>query len=531
MNVQIKRLGIFLVLCYLALFVKLNLVQVFQADELTDSPLNRRTVQREYNRPRGAITSADGALLAQSKDTDGESIKRIRSYPEKELFGQITGHFSFTFGATGVEKTYNDELSASTVQQQVLSLADLFSNKETVGNVQVSVRKDLQQEARDALGQREGSVVVLDPRTGEILAFWSYPSYDPNLLSGSDTLAMQGAWKLLNAAPDKPLQAKQYQERYFPGSTFKVVTGGVGLQTGKVTKDDPSYPVESSYTAKGTRTPLKNYGGELCGGTLFPILQISCNTAFARMGSETIGGQDMINGAGSFGFNQPVPIDLPSAATSRFPTDVVKDVPKLALASIGQSDVAATPLQMALVTAGVANKGVIMKPHVMRQVTDSDGRVVKTYAPEPWLTPMDEEHAGVMREAMIGVVTGGTGTPAQIPGVEVAGKTGTAQLGDGRVHTWMVSMAGPPGGVPEVVVAAVVLNQPAENEFTGGQVAGPIAKRMMVKTLQVMHTPAPAPSSTSPGAGGGTAGGAPAPGAPGGPTTVATIAPRRFGNP
>ena len=487
MNTQIRRLGIFLLVCYLALFAKLNLVQVFGAEELVASPYNRSAVQKQFNRPRGAITSADGALLAQSREVEGSSIKRIREYPEKDLFGQITGYFSFTYGSGGAEKYYDEELSASTLQQQVLSMQDLFSNKETVGNVQLTVRKDLQAEARDALGNREGSVVALDPRTGEILAMWSWPSYDPNVLSGTDAKAVKLAWDLLNLSPQKPMLAKPFAERYFPGSTFKVVTAGVGLQSGTVTPEEPSYPVESSYTAPGTRTPLKNFGGEICGGTLFPILQISCNSAFARMGVETIKGQTMIDGAQSFGFNQPLPLDLPDPAPSNYPTDVVKDQPKLALTAIGQSEVTASPLHMALITAGVANKGVIMKPHVMKQVTDSEGRVVKTFANDTWLKPMDEERAATLRQAMLGVVTGGTGTPAQIPGVEVAGKTGTAQTGDGHVHTWMVAMGGPPGGDPEVVVASVVLNQPAESEATGGQVAGPITKRVMTKALQIMH--------------------------------------------
>lgn len=488
MNKQIRNLGVFLILCYVVLFVKLNQVQVLQADELNNHPENSRVIQRQFNRPRGTITSADGTLLAQSVLVDGEVFDRQRVYPEKELFGHVTGYFSFLYGASGVEKTYDDELSGSTFVQQLRGLTDLFVDRENVGNVQLTMRRDLQQLARDQLRdprtgvEREGSIVLMDPRSGDLLAFWSTPSFDPNPLSSIDTAVERTSWEELNAAPGKPLQAKQYQERYFPGSTFKVVTGGVGLQTGKVTVDDPSYPMATSYKPPVGK-PISNFGGETCGGTLFPILAISCNSAFAQMGVDTVGADQMYDGARSFGFDSPPPIDLPAPAVSVFPEEVKADSAKLAQASIGQNDVQATPLQMALVAAGVANGGSIMKPHVLGQVTDSNGNVVERYEPEEWIRPMDPQHAITMRQAMVGVVTNGTGTPAQIPGYEVGAKTGTAQLGDGRVHTWMIAFAGPPGGEPTVAVAVVVLNQPASNEFTGGQVAGPIARTMMQAAL------------------------------------------------
>ncbi len=535
MNKQIRYLGVFLILCYLALFVKMNQIQIFQADDLAANPNNRRIVQREYNRARGAITTADGALLAQSVDAGDEARRRQRVYPEKDLFGQITGYFSLTYGATGVEKSYNDELSGSTVQQQIRGLADLFSNQETIGNVTLSLRKDLQTTARDALkdprtgADREGSVVLMDPKTGEILAFWSYPSFDPNLLSLGTFEDQQQAWALLNLAPGKPLQAKQYQERYFPGSTFKVVTSGIGLQTGKVTDTDPVYPVETFYQPPQTSKKISNFGGESCGGPLPEILKFSCNSAFARMGTETITGQPMLDGAQAFGFNKDVPIDLPSPAQSNFPTNVTTNPPVLAQASIGQNDVQSTPLQMAMVASAVANKGVMMKPHVMHEVRDGEGRVVKTYDPEQWLAPMDAEHAATLRADMLGVVTGGTGTPAQVAGYEVGGKTGTAQLGDGRVHTWMMAMAGLPGQDPQLAISVVVLNQNASNsDNTGGQIAGPVAKAVLTKALDVINHPTPNPPTTSSGGTGtgGTGTGGPGGATPGGPPSTA---PKRTG--
>jgi peptidoglycan glycosyltransferase len=482
-NRQIRRLGIGLLACYLALFAMVNWVQVLQADEYNENSLNTAQIRADFNRPRGTITTADGVLLAQSidnPDPDSE-FERIRVYPEGDLFGQVTGFFSFKYGATGIEKSYTDELSGQTFEQQIRGLSDLFVQSPTVGNVTLTVRDDLQRVARDELGEREGSVVALDPRTGAVLAFWSYPSYDPNLLSTVDLEAADEAWGLLNLAPGQPLRPHMYQDRYFPGSTFKVVTGGTGVATGKVTPESPSYPVVRSYTPPLTTTPIFNFGGSACGGRLFRILAVSCNTAFAQMGTETIGPDDMVRGAESFGFNAAPPIDLPAPARSVFPTDFTRDLPKLAQSSIGQNDVQATPLQMALTAAGVANAGTIMAPHLMAEVRDADQTVVDTYEPGSWRQPLDPDGAATMREAMVGVVEDGTAQNLAIPGLEVGAKTGTAQLGTEppRSHTWIIAFAGPPGATPEIAVAVVVLNQPGASEFTGGAVAAPIARAVI----------------------------------------------------
>jgi penicillin-binding protein A len=482
-NRQIRRLGIGLLACYVALFVMVNWIQVLQADEYNENSLNTAQIRADFNRPRGTITTADGVLLAQSidnPDPDSE-FERIRVYPEGDLYGQVTGFFSFKFGATGIEKSYTDELSGQTLEQQIRGLSDLFVQSPTVGNVALSIRDDLQRVARDQLGEREGSVVALDPRSGAVLAFWSYPSYDPNLLSTIDLEASDQAWGLLNLAPGQPLRPHMYQDRYFPGSTFKVVTGGTGVATGRVTPEEPSYPVERSYTPPLTTTPIFNFGGSTCGGRLFRVLEVSCNTAFARMGTETIGPDDMVRGAESFGFNAAPPIDMPAPAQSVFPTDFTRDLPKLAQSSIGQNDVQATPLQMALTAAGIANAGTIMAPHLMTEVRDADQTVVDTYEPQAWRQPLDPDGAAVMREAMIGVVEDGTAGNLAVPGLEVGGKTGTAQLGTEppRSHTWIIGFAGPPGGAPEIAVAVVVLDQPGASEFTGGAVAAPIARAVI----------------------------------------------------
>jgi len=488
MNRSIRTLGAVIIGLYLVLFAKLNWIQVVQKESLDTNPLNTAQVRRDFNRPRGTISTADGVVVAQSVANPDRSSEfaRIRVYPEGELFGQVTGYFSFIYGSTAVERQYNDELAGMTFEQQVNGFSDLFVARENVGNVTLTVRKDVQQVARDNLGDRAGSVVALDPRTGELLAFWSSPSYDPNDISTLDSTAANENWKRLNAAPGNPLRSHQFQDRYFPGSTFKVVTAGIGLQSGRVTDVDPSYPFTTGYTAKNTSLPIRNFGGEVCGGTLPEILKTSCNSAFAEMGAETIGADEMVSGVAGWGFNATPPIDLPGAARSVFPTDVGNNAAKLAQSSIGQNDVQASPLHMALVAAGVANGGTIMKPHVLGEVRNARGSVVKSYTPTPWLRPLSAAFAEELRRDMIGVVTGGTATAMAIPGFDVGGKTGTAQLGTTppRSHTWIIGFAGPPGQAPTVAVAVVVLDQSGASEATGGAVAAPIARAVLTAALR-----------------------------------------------
>ena len=486
MNKQLRRLGAGLLACYLALFAMVNWVQVFHAQALNDDPRNSRKIVRDFNQPRGQIVAADGTVLAKTVPAaPGDPFTLQRTYPEGDLFGHITGYFNFNFGATGVEESYNDELSGNTVSQEYQTLRDLFVDHQHTGDVTLTLRKDVQQMARDALGERNGSVVVMDPRDGSILGLWSFPSFDPNLLSTHDGKKAQDVKTFLEADGNAPLRARTWQDIFFPGSTFKIVTGSVGLDTGTVTPDQPVFPVETAYKPPDGQ-PIGNFGGESCGGALFDVLRVSCNSAFARMGAEVIGQHQMDAGARLFGFNQRPPIDLPAAATSTF-GDTQNSKAFLGFASIGQRTTKASPLQMALVTSAVANNGIVMTPHVMKNISDDNGKVTKTFDPKPWLTAVSPQTAATMRQAMIGVVQGGTGTAAQIPGVEVGGKTGTAELNDtgSESEAWFTCFAGPPGGTPQVVVTVLVENQPGANEGTGGRVAAPIAKQLLEKVLQI----------------------------------------------
>jgi peptidoglycan glycosyltransferase len=484
MTKQIRALGIGLMACFVVLFVQLNRLTVFEAADLNDDPNNTREIRRDFSQPRGSVTTADGVVIAESVPSN-DRFELQRRFPEKDLFAHITGFYSFTLGSAGVERTYNDELAGRTLDLSFQEVGDLFVDKDRVGHVTLTVRADLQRLAAEQLGQREGAVVALDPRSGEILAMVSYPSFDPNLLADHDTATATDVQRLLDADDDKPRLSRAYQENYFPGSTFKVVTATAGITHGDVTADRPAYPSSSGFTAPGTNRPLRNFGGDTCGGALLQILRQSCNTAFAQMGVET-GADGMIETAEAFGFNQDVPIDLTSPAQSTFPREFERDLPRLAQVSIGQNDVRATPLQMALAAAAVANGGEVMVPHVMREVRDPDGNVVDTYDPEVWTRAMDEPTAALMRDAMRGVVDAGTATRLDVPGFDVAGKTGTAQLGSDppRSHAWIIGFAGPEGKEPSIAVAVLIEGQPGASEQTGGRVAAPIAQAVLAAYLQ-----------------------------------------------
>jgi penicillin-binding protein A len=523
MNRQIRRLTVAVLLAYLALFAQLNRIQVFEAAALRDNPDNTRQVLANYSRPRGTVSTADGVVVARSVEVD-TPLLRQREYPEGELFSQVSGFFSLHFGTAGVERIYDEELAGQTPELELRSLADLFVDRDRSGSVVLSLRSDVQQVARDSLGAREGSVVALDVRTGEILALWSWPAYDPNLISTPDIEAATQARSLYLLNASNPLLGRAYQERYFPGSSFKVVVSGAGLESGLVTPDAPSYPPLQSWTPPLTNRAITNAGGRTCGGTLAEILRVSCNTAYAEMGSLTLGPGVLSTGAEAFGFNARPPIDLPSPAASVFPTDygaplqtpgqtspdadvpgtVFENTPALAQASIGQHDVAATPLQMALVAAAVANNGIVMTPRVVSEIRDADNALIERFEPRQWLRAMSPTNAAILRQAMVGVVTGGTATQMAIPGFEVGGKTGTALIaaGQNRSHAWIIGFAGPPGETPHVAVAVVVLGVEGVGEQTGGRVAAPVARAVLETALSpmapVLPTPDPAAEADAP---------------------------------
>jgi len=342
----------------------------------------------------------------------------------------------------------------------------------------------------------------LNPKTGAILAMYSNPTYDPNVLSQHDQTKVEAAYKGLLAAPGNPLSPATYRQRWFPGSTFKMITASA------VYDRDPAlttkfYPVSSSLALPDTQNVLRNFGGETCGGQLPELFTVSCNTGFGGIGLD-LGAQKLADQAQAFGFNQTPPIDLPFAAQSSFPpvTSFSQNRPILAYAAIGQASVQATPLQMAMIAGAFDNGGVIMTPHVLDRVTNSQDRVVSTYQPKTWLRATSPATAQSMTRLMLSVVNSpnGTGTLARIPGVQVAAKTGTAETGTGQIDAWFAAFL--PG--KSIAVAVLVPNQPSGDQYQGGTIAAPIAKSVLEAYLAGAGTPSassPTTSTTTPPAG------------------------------
>jgi peptidoglycan glycosyltransferase len=485
MDRHIKKLGVALAACFGILFVQLNYIQFWGAESINDKPGNSRQEQRQFNEPRGDIVTVDGVLLATSEEQrEGFAYRRL--YPEGDLFGGVTGYHSFNLGSTGVERSYDDDLSGSNPEISMSRLSDLFSERERFGNVELTLSAAVQRIATEQLGEREGSVVALDPRTGAIDAMVSFPTFDPGPLATNDQTSLD-VKELLDADEENPLLFRAYQEIFFPGSTFKVITAAGGVERGNVTEAQPDYPVERTFDIDFTSNDLNNFGGATCGGTLFEILEQSCNTSFAQMGVD-LGSANLAGVANGFGFNDEIPIDLPGPATSvipeTFPTDEGNG--PLARASIGQGDVQASPLQMAMVAGAMANGGSVMTPHVMGRITDQDGEEIRGFETSEWRRAVSQESADVVRRAMISTAERGSAQGLLMEGMEVGGKTGTAQLGTDppRSHAWIIGFAGPPGQPAEVAVAVLVEGQPGASEQTGGTVAAPIAQAVMQAVLE-----------------------------------------------
>jgi peptidoglycan glycosyltransferase len=503
MNRRIRVLGIALMVCFAALFVQLNRLHIFQQEELQANPSNNRQVERNFTQERGSIFTADGVVLATSVEVD-DDLEREREYPEGEKYAHTTRFISNHIGAEALEREYNAQLAGQTVGQRFESISDLFRDTDTTANVTLTLQHDIQTVARDALGDRRGSVVALDPRDGSILAFWSNPSYDPNALGSVDLDAAQTFWSSLDALDpvDDPRLPRMYREIYFPGSTFKVVTAGAALDANVATLSEPIFDTVVEYTAPLTTVPLRNFAGTSCGGDMLDSLRRSCNTAFAELAAEIVGPGPMIEVAERFGFNDAPPIDLPGPATSNFPTDfgtqvsetdgeppvpIVENTPALAQAGIGQNDVKASPLQMALVTAGIANEGLIMRPHVMAEIRNQQGVIIEEYDASVWRSVLSSTDADTLRAAMIAVATNGTATGLQVPGFDVGGKTGTAEVDAERpddTHAWIIGFGGPPGKPPSVVIAVIVESVPGAGQQTGSQVAAPIAQAVLAAALE-----------------------------------------------
>jgi penicillin-binding protein A len=482
MNRQIRRLGFAFVGLFVLLFAAVNYIQVYAASDLANNPSNQRLLLQEYNVHRGQILARDERTILATSKASGGKLKYLRTYPRPRLYAGITGYYSVVYGRYGLEQSQNDWLSGRASELLPQNLVDEMLGRDKRGaTVITTIDPALQRVAARELGSLPGGVVAMDPRTGEIVALVANPSYDPNALSSHDLDEVRAARAKLINDPDKPLLSRAAQELFPPGSTFKLVTAAAALENGM--RPDTRFPNPAVLELPQTTHQLHNFGGEHCFGgasqlTIAQALQISCNVVFGEIGLK-LGADKLVRQAQLFGFDQDIPLEIPFAE-GRIPPvrDFQNALPAVAFSAIGQQSVGANPLQMALVGAAIANGGVEMNPRLVKEIRDPSGRVIKTFRPKQWGRPISARTAQQLTRMMISVVESGTGAAAQIPGVTVAGKTGTAETASGNPHAWFVSFA--PAENPEIVVAVVVLNGGSlGSEATGGQVAAPIARAVI----------------------------------------------------
>ena len=478
MNKPIRRVAFVAMIMFALLLANGTYMMIFRQSALAAEPQNRRVRDAEFAQNRGSILAAGKTEIAKTEPID-DAFKYQRVYTDGPLYAPITGFYSYDHGRTALENSYNSQLAGTDDSLFVRRLVDLATNRSPRGaSVQTTIVPKIQEAAAEALGDQKGAVVALDPSTGAVLAMVTSPSYDPNEIASHDIDKANRAYNRLAKRPDRPLSNRAAREIYPPGSTFKLVTAAAALADGK----SPDSMVESPVRLKlpGTNVYLPNSAP--CGGreiTMTQALKVSCNTAFANLGLE-MGESKLREQARKFGFDRRHLDDIGGAA-SEFPDRM--DDAQLALASIGQFDVAASPLQMAMVSAAIANDGVLMDPYLVSMVQAPDLRPLQTHKPEVLSTAMTPEHAAELQQMMEVVVSEGTGRNAQIPGVEVGGKTGTAQSDPKRKpFAWFTSFA----PVEDAKVAVAVIIEDADvprTDIGGGRLAAPVAKAVMEAAL------------------------------------------------
>ena len=485
MNKHIRRVAIAVGVLMVALFLNLNFVQVVKGDDYRNNSANRRVILTEYASPRGQIV-VDGKAVAESVATSDE-LKYVRKYPSGPVYAPLTGYYSLVYDKSELEKAEDQVLSGSDPRMFGSRLADILTGRSLKGgSINLTINNAAQQAAFQGLGNRRGAVVAIDPTTGAILAAASSPSYDPSTLSSHNTVAIQQSWQTLLDDKNQPLLNRALNQSYPPGSIFKVVVSAAALKNGKKPSDRIAAPDVLKLPGTASAT-MHNFNNERCGDgktdTLDHALTISCNTAFGQLGID-LGQQQVEAEAELFGMNnesRTVPIPVAPSTMGEVDNDA-----NLAQASIGQFNVQMTPLQAAMLSAAVANNGTLMTPYLVQQERAPDLSVLKTAVPEQLDSVLDSNQAGELQSMMENVVTKGTGTAAQIPGVKVGGKTGTADNGPVNAngeyvnapHAWFTGFALDP--THPIAIAVVLENAGVTgSESAGGTAAAPLARMVM----------------------------------------------------
>ncbi|MBP8533605.1 penicillin-binding protein 2 [Streptomyces sp. MK37H] len=485
MNKPLRRIAIFCGLLVLALLVRDNWIQYVQADELKNHDGNHRVLIARYSQPRGNII-VDGQPITGSAETNGIDFKYKRTYKDGPMWAPVTGYASQAYDANQIEKIEDGILTGNDDRLFFNRTIDMITGKKQKGgDVITTLNRKAQEAAFKGLGDKKGAVAALDPRTGKILALASTPSYDPSKIAGA-TSKDKEAWLGLQPKTDKdnPMLNRALRQTYPPGSTFKVVTAAAALENGKYTDIDAPTNSPDPWKLPLSTQPLPNEGNIPCkNASLRQALRYSCNTVFGKLGDD-LGKEKMREQAEKFGFNETV--DTPVRAyASVYPEDM--DRPGNAMSSIGQFDNRATPLQMAMIASAVANDGKLMKPYMVDSLRAPNLNTIEQTDPEQMSQPLSSENAQKLQSMMETVVKEGTGTSAQIPGVTVGGKTGTAQHGvanSKNPYAWFISYAKGDDGSPVAVAVVIEGSNTLRGDIAGGKLAAPIAKSVMQAVLE-----------------------------------------------
>jgi cell division protein FtsI/penicillin-binding protein 2 len=482
MNKTIRRVSVICLLMVLALLVRATWIQGYESRALADNKDNRRTLIAQYALPLGDIIAGGSPVTGSARTADSDLAYK-RTYRDGKLYSAVTGFGSQAYGSTQLEGIYAKVLDGT--DNRLKNPLDALTGRRTEpGDVVTTVEPAVQKAGYRALGSKKGAAVALDPVTGRVLAVVSTPSYDPSRISGTTDGA---AWKQLTEDKDMPMLNRALRQPLAPGSAFKLVVASAALEDGLYSSVDRPTSSPDPYTLPGTVTVLHNESAaDPCvNATIRTALEFSCNTVFAKM-ADDLGQQKVAAMAKKFGFDnaeQDMPV---RAAKSVFPSGL--DKAQTALSGIGQFDVSATPLQMAMVSSALADDGLLAAPHMVSRVVNADGDTLQSYKDADTRRIVSASTAAQLRSAMVTVVKSGTGTNARVPGAEVGGKTGTAQNGVGNSHTpyaWFTSYAKDRSSGKEVAVAVVVQDSDAaRSEVSGGGLAAPVAQKMMAAALR-----------------------------------------------
>jgi peptidoglycan glycosyltransferase len=482
MNRELKRVVFVIIAMFMSLLVSSSIIHVVAADSLAQDPRNVRSVYDSYKTQRGAIL-VDGEPIAISEKSD-DSFHYLRTY-KSEMYSAVTGFFSFYQGATGLESKMNSYLTGKNSTQFFEQVNALLSGNPVTGaSIELTIDPVVQKAAWDAMGNLKGAVVAIDPKTGNILAMVSKPGFDANQLAVHDGNVSSTNYANLLADKHSPLVNKAISgSLYAPGSVFKILVASAAIESGKYTPES-TLPNPVKFKLPGTNTYVQNSGEGKCGGkptvSIADALRFSCNVPFAQLGIAL--GQDAIRAqAEKFGFGDAIDIPLRSTA-SVYPKNM--DDAQVGLSSFGQFDDRVTPLQIAMISAAIANNGTLMKPNLIENVVSAN--LSSLYAPTPQIfaTPVSSATASLVRDMMIGAVARGVSSNAKIDGVSVAGKTGTAQNGKNEPYTlWFTGFA--PADNPRVAIAVVIEDGGGIGQAgRGNTLAAPIAKKVMQAVLR-----------------------------------------------